>query len=113
MGNLNTLMSPERNLSVVAQTRALKHILSALFPAQLSKAKTCADFGIRFGSRCYLRQVRCQAVWKHPESTSVSFDSATTCSNRSSQPLTPTSAHTSSVSHAHLRVREFILLTII
>ena len=101
MGNLSTLMSTERDLSVVTQTRALKHILSALFPAHLSKAKTCADFGLRFGNRCYLRQVRCQAVWKHPDSTSISFDSATTCSNLSSQPLTPTSAHSSIVSHPY------------
>ena len=78
MGELNKLMSNDRSPAAMTQTRAIKEILSTLFPAHLSKAKTTADFGIRFGNRCYLRQVRCQAIWKRPDFPSVSFDSATT-----------------------------------
>ncbi|KAI1257903.1 hypothetical protein MGN70_000948 [Eutypa lata] len=81
--DLNTLLAPDLTGPIGPYTLALKNILFALFPTHLFIAKTCADFNIRFGSRCYLRAVRCQVIWKHPDSDTRSFDSATTCSNRS------------------------------
>lgn len=80
--DLNTLISTELDRPLL-QTRAMKDVLSTLFPTHLSRARTCVDLGIRFGPRWHHRAVRCQAVWKHPDSSSTSFDSASTLSNRS------------------------------
>lgn len=93
--DLNALLTAEelRPLSLT-KTRALKDILSTLFPSHLSRPKTSADLDMRFGNRCYAKAVRAQAIWKHPESDSASFDSAATCSNRSaSQLLASMSVH--------------------
>ncbi|KXJ97360.1 hypothetical protein Micbo1qcDRAFT_200066 [Microdochium bolleyi] len=86
--DLNSLLATEDARPLpLTKTRALKDILSTLFPSHLSRPKTSADLDIRFGDRCYGKAVRAQAIWKHPESGSSSFDSAATCSNRSASQL--------------------------
>lgn len=81
--DLKKMMSPNMNASIGPYTQALKSLFYDLFPTRLFMAKTCVDLSIRFGVRSYLRAVRCQVLWKDPDSDTKSFDSVTTCSNSS------------------------------
>ncbi|KAH7012759.1 uncharacterized protein B0I36DRAFT_356118 [Microdochium trichocladiopsis] len=101
--DLNALLTVEEVRSLpLTKTRALKNILSTLFPSHLSRLKTSADLGLRFGSRCYAKAVKAQAIWKHPESGSSSFDSAATCSGRSASSPTQDHPVLAYISRSHL-----------
>ncbi|KAH6845826.1 hypothetical protein B0I37DRAFT_381214 [Chaetomium sp. MPI-CAGE-AT-0009] len=60
------------------KVRAMKHILSTLFPATLSRAKTGAELNLYFGHRVFRKVVRIPCVWKSPSSVDTSFDSCPT-----------------------------------
>ncbi|KAI1084779.1 hypothetical protein F5B20DRAFT_221069 [Whalleya microplaca] len=84
--DLDTLMNGRK--PVGRKNQALQGILSTLFPNQLTRTKPCPELGIRFGSRFYRRAARCHIIWKHPDTTAQSFDSATTwTSSRSTSQL--------------------------
>ncbi|KAH6637331.1 hypothetical protein F5144DRAFT_592236 [Chaetomium tenue] len=58
--------------------RAMKHILSTLFPATLARPKTGAELNFYFGHRVFRKVVRIPCVWKSPSSVDTSFDSCPT-----------------------------------
>jgi hypothetical protein len=60
------------------KNRVMKHILSTLFPATLSRAKTGAELNFYFGHRVFRKVVRIPCVWKSPSSVDTSFDSCPT-----------------------------------
>lgn len=60
------------------KNRAIKHIMSTLFPATLSRPKTGAELNLYFGHRVFRKVVRVPCVWKSPSSVDVSFDSCLT-----------------------------------
>ncbi|KAK4246000.1 hypothetical protein C7999DRAFT_42537 [Corynascus novoguineensis] len=60
------------------KNRAIKHILSTLFPATLSRPKTGAELNLYFGHRAFKKVVRIPCVWKSPSSVDASFDSCPT-----------------------------------
>ncbi|KAK4032436.1 hypothetical protein C8A01DRAFT_41118 [Parachaetomium inaequale] len=60
------------------KNRAMKHILSTLFPTTLSRAKTGAELNLYFGHRVFRKVVRIPCVWKSPSSVDTSFDSCPT-----------------------------------
>ncbi|KAI1496501.1 hypothetical protein F5X99DRAFT_400284 [Biscogniauxia marginata] len=76
--SLDILVSSDGSKPIMTKNRAMKNILSVLFPNHLSRPKACADIDLRFGPRFYAKAVRCQAVWRHPDTSAMSFDSATT-----------------------------------
>ena len=85
--DLDTLSSTETPRNMLTKNRALRNVMSTLFPTHLAKPKTCAELDLRFGGRFYPKAVRCQALWRHPDAA-MSFDSATTwASNRSASQL--------------------------
>lgn len=57
---------------------AIKQVMSTFFPATLSKPKSDVDLEIYFASRMLKKAVRVAVLWKHPESSTASFDSAAT-----------------------------------
>ncbi|KUI58892.1 hypothetical protein VP1G_06217 [Cytospora mali] len=57
---------------------SIKNVMSALFPATLSKARTGMDLELRFGDRVLKRAVRVPVLWKQYDRGSRSFDSAST-----------------------------------
>ncbi|KAI1846495.1 hypothetical protein JX266_007392 [Neoarthrinium moseri] len=75
--DLETLLADQTPRNVVTKTRALRNIVSTLFPTHMCKPKSNAELSIRFGSRVYAKATRAQVIWKHPDA-SMSFDSATT-----------------------------------
>jgi hypothetical protein len=60
------------------KNRAMKHILSTLFPATLGWSKTGAELNLYFGHRVFRKVVRIPCVWKSPASVDTSFDSCPT-----------------------------------
>jgi len=60
------------------KNRAMKHILSTLFPATLARPKTGAELNLYFGHRAFRKVVRIPCVWKSPSNTDLSFDSCPT-----------------------------------
>jgi len=60
------------------KNRAMKHILSTLFPTTLSRPKTGAELNLYFGHRVFRKVVRIPCVWKNPSSVETSFDSCPT-----------------------------------
>ncbi|CAJ2511925.1 Uu.00g075500.m01.CDS01 [Anthostomella pinea] len=85
---LDILMSTDGSMPVQTKTRALRTILSTFFRNHLSTTKACPDLDIRFGQRTYSKAVRCQAIWKQPDTSAMSFNSATTwTSSRSASQL--------------------------
>jgi hypothetical protein len=60
------------------KNRAMKHILSTLFPATLSRPKTGAELNLYFGHRVFRKVVRIPCIWKSPSSVDTSFDSCPT-----------------------------------
>lgn len=60
------------------KVRAMKHILSTLFPAALARPKTGAELNLYFGHRVFRKVVRIPCVWKSPSSVDTSFDSCPT-----------------------------------
>ncbi|KAK4154510.1 hypothetical protein C8A00DRAFT_32721 [Chaetomidium leptoderma] len=58
--------------------RAMKHLLSTLFPATLSRHKTGAELNLYFGHRVFRKVVRIPCLWKSPSSVDTSFDSCPT-----------------------------------
>lgn len=67
--------SPRRASS---KNRAIKHVMSTLFPTTLSRAKTGAELNLYFGQRVYRKVVRIPCLWKRPSNTETSFDSCPT-----------------------------------
>lgn len=60
------------------KNRAMKHILSTLFPATLGRPKTGAELNLYFGHRVFRKVVRIPCIWKSPNSLDTSFDSCPT-----------------------------------
>lgn len=60
------------------QIAALKSVMSTLFPATLSRARSELNLEIRFGDQVLKRGVRVPIVWKQYDQNSRSFDSAST-----------------------------------
>ncbi|KAL2150383.1 hypothetical protein VTH82DRAFT_6946 [Thermothelomyces myriococcoides] len=60
------------------KNRAMKHILSTLFPTTLCRPKTGAELNLYFGHRVFKKVVRIPCMWKSPSSTDTSFDSCPT-----------------------------------
>ncbi|ETS77560.1 hypothetical protein PFICI_11434 [Pestalotiopsis fici W106-1] len=75
--DIDTLMTRDNPRNVVPKTRALRNIMSTLFPIHLGKPKANAELSLRFGGRLYQKAARAQVLWKHHDAT-MSFDSATT-----------------------------------
>ncbi|KAI0137136.1 hypothetical protein BJ170DRAFT_45093 [Xylariales sp. AK1849] len=85
--DLNMLLSRETPRNQLIKTRALRSIISTLFPSHLGKPKTSAELDLRFGKRLFQKATRVHVLWKHPDA-SMSFDSATTwTSSRSASQL--------------------------
>jgi hypothetical protein len=85
--DLDILMSRENPRSSMIKIKALRNVLSTLFPKHLCKPKSNADLNLRFGNRLYTKATKAQVLWKHPDA-SMSFDSATTwTSSHSTQQL--------------------------
>ncbi|KAI1488722.1 hypothetical protein F5X96DRAFT_680253 [Biscogniauxia mediterranea] len=76
--NLDILMSTDGSKPIMTKNRAMKQILSVLFPNHLSRPKAGADLPIHFGRRYYGKAIRCQAIWTQPDPSAMSFNSATT-----------------------------------
>lgn len=75
--DLDSLMARDTPRNILSKTRALRNVISTLFPKNLCKPKTNAELSLRFGNRVYQKATRAQVVWKHHDA-SMSFDSATT-----------------------------------
>ncbi len=60
------------------KNRAMKHILSTLFPATLSRPKTGAELNLYFGHRVFRKVVRIPCIWKSTSNADLSFDSCPT-----------------------------------
>jgi hypothetical protein len=60
------------------QIAALKSVMSTLFPATLSRARSEVNLEIYFGNQVFKRGVRVPIVWKQYDQNSRSFDSAST-----------------------------------
>ncbi|KAI3392980.1 hypothetical protein diail_4929 [Diaporthe ilicicola] len=60
------------------QLTALKSVMSTLFPAALSRARSELNLEIRFGDQVLKRGVRVPLIWKQYDQNSRSFDSAST-----------------------------------
>ncbi|KAJ0125290.1 hypothetical protein J7T55_006635 [Diaporthe amygdali] len=60
------------------QLAALKSVMSTMFPATLSRARSEMNLEIRFGDQVLKRGVRVPLMWKQYEQNSRSFDSAST-----------------------------------
>ncbi|KAH8197969.1 hypothetical protein TruAng_007871 [Truncatella angustata] len=85
--DLESLMSRDSPRNILTKTRALRSIISTLFPTHLGKAKSNTELSLRFGNRIYHKATRAQVIWKHHDA-SMSFDSATTwTSSRSTSQL--------------------------
>jgi hypothetical protein len=74
---LTTLLSAEITRPY-CKTRAIKNIMSTLFPSVLSRPKSSAELDMFFGGRVYRKAVRLPVLWKYSDSTCNSFDSAST-----------------------------------
>lgn len=72
---LTTILSPK---VVPFCSESVKTIMRTFFPATLSKAKSDQELPLRCGSRVVNRAVRLGVLWKHPDSSGTSFDSAAT-----------------------------------
>ncbi|KAK6071404.1 hypothetical protein SCUP234_09718 [Seiridium cupressi] len=119
--DLDTLMGKDTPRNVMAKTRALRSVISTLFPTHLCKPKSNAELSLRFGSRVYHKATRAQVIWKHHDA-SMSFDSATTwTSSRSTSQLmasmsvniagdTPVLAYVSRSNLNHIRHNCFRIL---
>lgn len=75
--DLTVLLSPELTRPF-CKTRAIKSVLSTLFPATMSRPKTGGELDLYFGDRVFRKAVRVPMIWKRPECTTASFDSAVT-----------------------------------
>ncbi|AEO68536.1 uncharacterized protein THITE_2118078 [Thermothielavioides terrestris NRRL 8126] len=60
------------------KSRAIKHVLTTLFPATLCRPKTGAELHLYFGHRIFRKVVRIPCIWKSPGSVDTSFDSCPT-----------------------------------
>ncbi|KAK3306230.1 uncharacterized protein B0T15DRAFT_222135 [Chaetomium strumarium] len=60
------------------KNRAIKSIMSTLFPTTLSRPKTGAELNLYFGHRVFRKMVRIPCIWKSPNSVDTSFDSCPT-----------------------------------
>lgn len=73
--DLTTVLASEPSPLQIA---ALKSVMSTLFPATLSRARSDLNLEIRFGNQVLKRGVRVPIVWKQCDENSRSFDSAST-----------------------------------
>ncbi|KAI1339959.1 hypothetical protein F5Y15DRAFT_60166 [Xylariaceae sp. FL0016] len=76
--NLDSVLSTDGSRSIYIKNKALRGVLSTLFPNHLSNPEMYADLDLRFGRKYYPRAVRCQTIWTHPEASAMSFNSAST-----------------------------------
>ena len=74
---LMTIVSP-RAAHPYAKTRAIKNLMSTLFPAPCSKPRSAVELSLWFGRGRFAKAVRLPVVWRRNDSTTTSFDSATT-----------------------------------
>ncbi|KAH9896226.1 hypothetical protein F4778DRAFT_259525 [Xylariomycetidae sp. FL2044] len=87
---LDILFTVDGSYNTLIKTRSMRTVLSTLFPTHLSGVKVGSEMDLRFGNRAYRNAVRCQSLWKKPDSTlfTTSFDSTTTLtSSRSASQL--------------------------
>ena len=75
--DLTVLLSPELTRPF-CKTRAIKSVLSTLFPTTMSRPKTGGELDLYFGDRVFRKAVRVPIIWKRPECITASFDSAVT-----------------------------------
>jgi hypothetical protein len=77
--DLHTLLRQEATpAGAFCKNRAMKSIMSTLFPATLSRPKTGAEMSLYFGHRIFRKMVRIPCMWKSPSSVDTSFDSCPT-----------------------------------
>ncbi|RKU41467.1 hypothetical protein DL546_003413 [Coniochaeta pulveracea] len=88
--DLTTLLATDKSRWFL-QTKAIKNIMSTLFPDTLSRAKTNTDLDLYFGNRVFKKSIRIPVLWQHPESFTGSFDSAITITNGSTLSREPSS----------------------
>ncbi|KAL1838498.1 hypothetical protein VTJ49DRAFT_2605 [Mycothermus thermophilus] len=88
---LHTLLRPDTTpAKALCKTRAMKHILSTLFPSTLSRPKTGAELNFYFGNRVFRKVVRVPCIWKSTSSSAdTSFDSCPTLPATSFTHATP------------------------
>lgn len=73
--DLTSILCPK---SSHLDTSPIKQVMSTFFPATLSKPKSDVDLEVHFASRRLKKAVRVAVLWKHPDSSTASFDSAAT-----------------------------------
>ena len=81
------------------KNRAIKHVMSTLFPTTLSRPKTGAELNLYFGHRVFRKVVRIPCLWKRPSSTETSFDSCPTLPSTSFAQV-PKSSREAGIEHA-------------
>jgi hypothetical protein len=92
-----TLTSELRNLvrmeaspaKAFCKTRAIKRVMSTLFPNTLSRPKTGAELNLYFGQRIFKKVVRIPCLWKSPSGADASFDSCPTLPSTSFSQVPP------------------------
>ncbi|KAL2262692.1 hypothetical protein VTK26DRAFT_399 [Humicola hyalothermophila] len=76
---LHTLVREESTPArAFTKNRAIKHVMSTLFPATMSHPKSGAELNLYFGHRVFKKVVRVPCLWKAPSSANTSFDSCPT-----------------------------------
>ncbi|KAK4223484.1 hypothetical protein QBC38DRAFT_46902 [Podospora fimiseda] len=78
-GELQALVRPAPSPAQgFCKNRAIKHVMSTLFPNTLSKPKTGAELDLYFGPKVFKKMIRIPCVWKSVASRDASFDSMAT-----------------------------------
>jgi hypothetical protein len=75
---LTTLLAAEKYTRWYHKSRAIKNVLSTLFPTTLSRPRSNAELDLYFGGRVFRKTIRLPVLWKHPDCAGASFDSAAT-----------------------------------
>ncbi|KAL2022136.1 hypothetical protein VTK56DRAFT_5965 [Thermocarpiscus australiensis] len=85
---LHTLVQQETSpTQCFRRNRAIKHVMSTLFPSTLSRPKSSAELNLYFGQRVFRKVVRVPCIWRSPSSADTSFDSAPTLPSTSFTPV--------------------------
>ncbi|KAK4464399.1 hypothetical protein QBC42DRAFT_249516 [Cladorrhinum samala] len=78
-GELQALIRPDQSAAqAFCRARAIKHVMSTLFPNTLTKPKTGAELDLYFGPKAFKKIIRIPCVWKSVASRDASFDSMAT-----------------------------------
>ncbi|KAM7183088.1 hypothetical protein V8F20_012748 [Naviculisporaceae sp. PSN 640] len=87
-----------RNYELTNKTRAIKYIMSTLFPDTLSNREKDVELDMYFGNRLFTKAVKVHCLWKSPVCGEGSFDSTTTMPATSFGDRSPTPGPLSDVS---------------